>query len=130
MPGDRNAVVRRKGAGSRRLIDAEEKRTIGLVGAPSLPWEVGNALVAGVRRRRLSAAAVRQAWVSYQSVPVRLAEIDPGHALEIAVELGLYAYEAYVLEAARAERLPLLTLDGGLVRAAHRLGLRLVGFEK
>ena len=46
------------------------------------------------------------------------------------MELGLYAYEAYVLEAARAERLPLLTLDGGLVRAAHRLGLRLVGFEK
>ncbi len=102
----------------------------GLVGAPSLPWEVGNALVAAVRRSRLSAAAVGQAWASYQTVPVRLAEIDAGQALEIAVELGLYAYDAYVLETARAERLPLLTLDGGLARAAHRLGLRLVEFEK
>ena len=55
----------------------------GLVGAPSLPWEVGNALIAGVRRRRLSAEAVRQAWTSYQAVPVRLAEIDPRHALDI-----------------------------------------------
>jgi len=95
-----------------------------------LPWEVGNALVAGVRRSRLSAAAVRQAWASYQTVPVRLAEIDAAHALEIAVGLGLYAYDAYVLEAARAERLPLLTLDGGQARAARRLGLRLVEFEK
>jgi len=102
----------------------------GLVGAPSLPWEVGNALVAGVRRSRLSAAAVRQAWTSYQAVPVRLAEIDGGQALEIAVELGLYAYDAYVLESARMERLPLLTLDRGLARAAHRLGLRLVEVEK
>lgn len=102
----------------------------GLVGAPSLPWEVGNALVAGVRRRRLAAAAVRQAWAGYQMVPVRLAEIDVGHALEIALELGLYAYDAYVLEAARAERLPLLTLDGRLARAAHRLALRLVDFEQ
>ncbi len=78
----------------------------GLVGAPSLPWEVGNALVAGARRRRLSAAAVRQAWASYQTVPVRLAEIDAGRALQIGVELGLYAYDAYVLETARAERFP------------------------
>jgi len=110
------------------LISATEG--CGLVGAPSLPWEVGNALVAGVRRRRLSAAAVRQAWASYQNVPVRLAEIDAGRALEIGVELGLYAYDAYVLETARAERLPLLTLDRGLARAAHRLGLRLREFEK
>ena len=110
------------------LISATEG--YGLVGAPSLPWEVGNALVAGVRRRRLSAAAVLQAWASYQTVPVRLAQIDAGQALEIGVELGLYAYDAYVLETARAERLPLLTLDRGLARAAHRLGLRLREFEK
>ena len=43
---------------------------------------------------------------------------------------GLYAYDAYVLETAHAERLPLLTLDGGLARAADRLGLKLVEVEK
>lgn len=110
------------------LISATESHT--LVGAPSLPWEVGNALVAGLRRSRLSAAEVRQAWASYRSVPVRLVEIDAEQALDIAMELGLYAYDAYVLEAARAGRLALLTLDRGLARAAQRLGLRLVEFEK
>jgi predicted nucleic acid-binding protein len=35
-----------------------------LVGAPTLPWEVGNALVAAFRRRRLSVSQVRQAWAS------------------------------------------------------------------
>jgi predicted nucleic acid-binding protein len=95
-----------------------------LVGAPTLPWEVGNALVAGYRRGRLSVAQVRQAWAGYEAVPVRLAEIAPQRALEIALETGLYAYDAYVLETARAERLPLLTLDRALERAAHRLGLR------
>jgi predicted nucleic acid-binding protein len=96
-----------------------------LVGAPSLPWEVGNALVAGVRRKRLSAADVRQAWASYQAVPVRLARIDVGRAINLAIEVGLYAYDGYVLETARAEGFALLTLDLGLARAAEHLGLRI-----
>jgi len=100
-----------------------------LVGAPSLPSEVGNALIAGFRRKRLSVEMVLGAWAGYQKVRVRLPEIDVRKALEIAVELGLYAYDAYVLETARAERLPLLTLDGGVARAADRLGLKLVEVE-
>jgi predicted nucleic acid-binding protein len=96
-----------------------------LVGAPSLPWEVGNALIAGFRRRRMSAPQVHQAWASYEAVPVRLAEIDTERALKIALDTGLYAYDAYVLEAARAERLLLLTLDRALERTARRLGLRI-----
>jgi predicted nucleic acid-binding protein len=109
------------------LIDATQGR--GLVAAPSLPWEVGNALVAGVRRQRLSTAALLEAWGSYGKVPVRLAEIAVARALEIAVEFNVYAYDAYVLEAARAERLPLLTLDRGLAQVARRLGLTLMEVE-
>lgn len=96
-----------------------------LVAAPSLPWEVGNALVAGFRRKRLSAANVSQAWANYQAVPVRLAHIDAGRAVNLALQVGLYAYDGYVLETARAERLELLTLDVGLERAALRIGLKL-----
>lgn len=110
------------------LITATEG--YGLVGAPSLPWEIGNALVAAVRRKQLSAEAVSQAWTNYQSVPVRLAEIDIGRALEIGIEGGVYAYDAYVLETAQMERLPLLTLDRGLTRAAARLGVRLLDWEQ
>src|SRR5262252_6367337 len=51
-----------------------------LVAAPSLPWEVGNALIAGLRRRRLTRASVNAAWSSYRQVQVRIAEIDVGSA--------------------------------------------------
>ena len=59
-----------------------------------------------------------------------MAEIGPERALHLAVDLGLYAYDGYVLETARSERLPLLTLDRGLERAARRLGLRLMEVEQ
>lgn len=58
-----------------------------------------------------------------KAVPVRFAEVDLREALDIAITTGLYAYDAYVLEVARVERLPLLTLDRALERAARRLGL-------
>ena len=97
-----------------------------LASAPSLPWEVGNALVAGVRRRRLTPAQVHDAWSSYRQVPIRLVQIDMTRALELATSLRVYAYDAYILETARLERSPLLTLDRGMRRAARTLELPLV----
>jgi predicted nucleic acid-binding protein len=38
--------------------------------------------------------------------------------LELADELGLYAYDAYLLRSAEKYRLPLLTLDARLIQAA------------
>ena len=105
------------------LLEATERCS--LVAAPSLPWEVGNALVGGVRRSRLAAVQVRAAWASYIQVPVRIADIDVPRALDLGMSLGLYAYDAYVLETARSERAPLLTLDRGLARAARALDVPL-----
>jgi predicted nucleic acid-binding protein len=45
------------------------------------------------------------------------------------MELHLYAYDAYVLEVARAGRIPLLTLDRALARAAGRAAVPLVEWE-
>jgi predicted nucleic acid-binding protein len=89
-----------------------------LLAAPTLPWEIGNALVALIRRRRLTGRVAHQAWQSFQQIPVSLVEVDVGKALEVAEALGLYAYDAYVLEAARTQRVPLLSLDRQLLRAA------------
>jgi predicted nucleic acid-binding protein len=77
----------------------------------------------------MTAAHLGQAWASYQAVPVRLAHIDAGRALDLALQVGLYAYDGYVLETARAERLPLLTLDLRLARAAQHLGLKVKEVE-
>jgi predicted nucleic acid-binding protein len=101
-----------------------------LISAPSLPWEVGNALIAGVRRRRLTGEMVLRAWESYGRIPVRLTPLDVGRALEFAVALHVYAYDAYMLETAAAARAPLLTLDGSLARAARSVGIRVLELPK
>jgi predicted nucleic acid-binding protein len=99
-----------------------------LLAPASLPWEVGNALVATVRRRRLTRAEAAAAWTAYEAVPLRLLEVDIGEAMATAIELGLYAYEAYFLVLARSRRLPLLTLDQRLGAAAARARIALVEF--
>jgi len=104
----------------------EATRSSALLAAPSLPWEIGNALVALVRRRLADASDVERAWSAFRAVPVRYVEIDVPAALLLAVRTSLYAYDAYVLEAARAARAPLLSLDQLQSRVARSLGIDVV----
>jgi predicted nucleic acid-binding protein len=97
-----------------------------LLGPASLPWEVGNALVAAVRRRRLTAAEAQAGWTAYQRIPIRLVEVDVGRAMALALERGLYAYDTHMLELARTRGRRLLTLDARLSAAARRAGIALV----
>ncbi|OFX30260.1 MAG: hypothetical protein A2Z07_01440 [Armatimonadetes bacterium RBG_16_67_12] len=94
-----------------------------LLAPGSVPWEVGNGLIAGFRRKRLSARQVRDAWTSFERIPLRLVDVAVPTALGLAEQLGLYAYDAYILEASRAQRVPLLALDGRLRTTAAKLGL-------
>lgn len=99
-----------------------------LMAPSSLPWEIGNALAAAVRRRRLTPAEAHRAWVACEAVPLRLLEVDIGRAVATALTLGLYGYDAYMLELARQRGLPLLTLDQRLAAAAVANGLTLVEY--
>lgn len=112
------------------LLDEPERptliaRTQGavLLAPGSVPWEVGNALIAGFRRMRLNTRQVRDAWASFDRIPLRLLPIAVGKALELAEQLGLHAYDVYILEAVRAHRAPLLATDRRLRAVAVRLGL-------
>jgi predicted nucleic acid-binding protein len=86
---------------------------------PSVPWEVGNALASLIKQRRLTALDARRIVRSYERIPLREVGIDLGRAVQTAAELGLYAYDAYLLEAARVRQCGLLTLDRTLTRAAQ-----------
>jgi predicted nucleic acid-binding protein len=97
-----------------------------LLAPASLPWEVGNALVAAVRRRRLTRDQARAAWTGYEAVPLRLIEIDIGEAIETAIDIGLYAYDGYLVSLARSRGLPLLTLDSRLMKIASGAGVQLL----
>jgi predicted nucleic acid-binding protein len=97
-----------------------------LVAPASLPWEVGNALSALVRRGRLDGAGASEAFRAWGRIRVRLPEIDMEAALALACEQGAYAYDAYVLECARRYRAPLLSLDAAQCRLALALGIEVL----
>ena len=97
-----------------------------LITPASTPWEIGNALIAGLRRGRLSQDDVSAAWDSFEEIPLRFVEVDISRALATAARHGLYAYDAYVLESAEAHRAPLLTLDQTLANAAKQAGVAIL----
>jgi predicted nucleic acid-binding protein len=95
----------------------------------SLRWEVGNAASAGVKRRRLTPERARQLVTDFEQVTIRELPVDLRPAVDLALELSIYAYDAYILEAARSSGFPLLTLDGPIRRNAKKLGLSLLELD-
>jgi predicted nucleic acid-binding protein len=97
-----------------------------LLAPASCHWEVGNAFSAMLRRRRITLAQAIRALGAYEQIPVRFVEADLVRSLELAAQFGIYAYDAYVIECALSRKSPLLTLDGGLAKAAREAGAALL----
>jgi predicted nucleic acid-binding protein len=114
-------------------LDEPEKQsiidlTVGAeVFAPEiLPYEIGNALSALVKRRRLTGGEAMAALAATRRVPVRLVAVDIAEALQLATDCGIYAYDAYVLHCARALSYPLLTLDVRMRQVAAELKITML----
>jgi len=107
-----------------RLIELTEGAD--LVGPYSVHWEIGNALAAMLKRNRIALEQALRAVQVYEQIPVRYVNVEIEEALKIAQELRLYAYDAYLIRCAEKYRLPLLTLDKGLVAAAQRRGVEVI----
>ena len=97
-----------------------------LVAPDVLPFEVGNALTAMLKKGVISPDEVPVAWDAVQAIPVDLRGLDMPAALALAVRFGVYAYDAYFLECALNLRLPLLTLDRGMKHIARELSIPIV----
>lgn len=114
------------------LNEPEKKRIIRLtsdlsVAAPEiLPYEIGNALSAMVKRNRLSGAEALKAEKSAAKIAVRLIKVDVQASLQIAVEHNIYAYDSYFLHCAHNSGLPLLTLDQRMKQVAGELGIKVL----
>jgi len=99
----------------------------GVICAPEiLPYEIGNALSAMCRRRKLTEDEAISALHITLRIPVRLMPVDVERALRLATDFGIYAYDAYFLECARSHGGNLVTLDQQMKRVAVRLGLRVL----
>lgn len=97
-----------------------------LVSPEVLPFEIGNALTAMLKKGSLQADEVASSWEIVQHIPVDLRSINIKSALKIATEFNIYAYDAYFLECADNIRSPLLTLDRGMKRIAKEMGIAIL----
>src|SRR5437667_12232197 len=99
--------------------------------APSL--EVANALLAAMRRGRLTPPQRKTALAALGDLAVRVEETAPSLAWttysEIADDLQLTIYDAAYLELALRKAMPLATLDKALRRAAVSAGAQLFAVE-
>ena len=93
-----------------------------IIAPASCHHEVGNALSAMIRRKRIGLPQARQAVEAYRRIPLRFVDVDLLQALELVDKLGIYAYDAYVIGCALRQRCPLVSLDRGLVTAAYVAG--------
>ena len=114
------------------LNEPEKDLIIGLTGSCDLvspevlPFEIGNALTAMLKKGSLQTDEVASSWEIVQHIPVDLRGVNMKSALKIATEFNIYAYDAYFLECADNFRSPLLTLDHGMKRIAKEMGITIL----
>jgi predicted nucleic acid-binding protein len=106
------------------IIQATQKTD--LLAPSSIHWEIANAFSAMFKRNRLNLDEALTAIAIYQQIPIRFVEVELEESLKIADEMGIYAYDAYLLRGAVKYNLPLLTLDKGLKEQAERLGVKVI----
>ena len=107
-----------------RIIQLTESASI--MAPEILPYEMGNALSAMVKRHALTKEEALKAEVAANAIPVRLVGVDIHASLRIAIENNIYAYDAYFLQCARVYSHPLLTLDHRMKQVAEQLGIQLL----
>jgi len=95
------------------------------------PVEVGNALLAGERRKRITPAETARSLELLRSLNIHLDDAGLGLGVDDLVALArshkLSVYDAAYLSLAMREGIPLATLDRSLARAAQRVGISLLG---
>lgn len=88
-----------------------------------LPFEIGNALTAMMKKGTLKSDEIQPSWEIIQHIPVELRRIDIKSALSIATTFNIYAYDAYFLECAGSLKCPIITLDQGMQKIAREMGI-------
>jgi len=115
------------------VLDEPEKENIiqltsraNAISPDILPYEVGNALSAMVKRKKLTQDEALSAFEGVSSIPVRLVSVDIRQAMKIAFEHKIYAYDAYFLQCAKQLSCPLITLDKRMKQVACDLKIEVM----
>ncbi len=114
------------------LYEPERKKIIRLtlgsdLAAPDvLPFEIGNALYAMLKRKRIEPEELLPVWDAIQQIPVDLRGVNIREALKIASQFNIYAYDAYFIVCAASLHCPLITLDQRMIEVARSLGIKIM----
>ena len=96
----------------------------------SIHWEIGNALSAMFKRQRITLEQAKAALQIYRKIPITFVDIQLESAVEIAKQLNIYAYDAYLITCALQHHAPLISLDKGLIKAAKLLKITVLEIEQ
>ena len=97
-----------------------------LLAPSSMPWEIGNAFSALLKRNRITLKQATAALAAYNQIPIRFYDVSLSTALDLAHRLNGYAYDAYVIACALKHSSPIVSLDNGLLDAAQRAGVETI----
>ena len=118
------------------ILNEPEKQTIiehtkgvELISPEVLPYEIGNALTAMLKKKRLNKNQIIESFDIFNMIPLHLAHVNINQALNIACKFNIYAYDAYYLELAERLKTPLLTLDNQMKDIAKTLKIKLLEME-
>ncbi len=86
-------------------------------------WEIANAFSAMFKSRRITNEQAQTALDYYFQIKLRLVDVDLKKAIDIAYHYNLYAYDAYILVAAKQYKSKLISLDKRLINAAKQMNI-------
>lgn len=107
-----------------KLVELTQDATI--VVPPSIEWEVGNAFSAMLKRARITLDEAIEAIKIYQEISMEVIPVDLIEAVRIAGKYNIYAYDAYILQCAIENGLPLISLDQRLIEIAKREAIQVI----
>lgn len=111
-------------ASKRKLIEITKDTE--LVAPVSLHFEIGNALSAMLKRKKINTDMIKKLVKYYSDIQITFVNPDFENSLNIASQLKIYAYDAYFLDCALRLKLPILSLDRGLNMAAKKINLKTI----
>lgn len=101
-----------------KIIEITKGATI--VVPPSVQWEVGNAFSAMLKRTRITLEQALEAIDIYQDIFMEVVQVDLKDVIRLAGKYNIYAYDAYILQCAIDNHIPLMSLDKNLIDIAQK----------
>jgi predicted nucleic acid-binding protein len=108
---------------TQKPLIVKQTQGLELIAPYSLKWEIGNAFSAMIKRGRITLKQAESAIDIFDSMQIKLADVDLTKTMQIVDELKIYAYDAYMIACALENNCSLITLDRGLAHAAKVVGV-------